>query len=209
MLIHLNGIVFLPPAKRPVMAKRASSKKPKKATDNTDETFRSQESSMPKDSSSGKRKEEKLKQDGEYMEMPGVSDIPGQENIRSAGVPGEMADTTIASDDEEGIRDGEDLPEQDEVEIVMGTEADVTTEDLANLGDPDQDMDMGEDEMVLTEGLDDTDADGDPLNEAASDDDSTGDDLDVPGEDQDDTRKDAMGQDDEENRYYSLGGDKD
>jgi hypothetical protein len=191
------------------MAKRASSKKAKKATDNTDETFSAQGPSTPKDSSASQRKEEKLKQDGEYIEMPDVSDIPGQENITSAGVPGEMADTTIASDDEEGIREGKDLLEQDEVEIVMGTEADVTKDDLANLGDPDQDVDMGEDEMVLTEGLDDTDTDGDPLNEAAADDDTTGDDLDVPGEDQDDTRKDAMGQDDEENRYYSLGGDKD
>jgi hypothetical protein len=90
----------------------------------------------------------------------------------------------------------------------MGTEADVTPEDLALLGDPDQDMDMNEDELIRKEGLDDTDLDGDPLNEAAVDEDSTGDDLDIPEEDDhDDPKKDT---DDEENDYYSLGGgDKD
>jgi hypothetical protein len=174
------------------MAKRASTKKP-----------------AGKDSSASQRTEEKLKQDGEYIVLPDVNDIPGQENITNAGIPGEMADTTIASDDEEGIRDGEDLLEEkeDEVEIVMGTEADVTSEDLALLGDKDQDMDMGEDEMVLKEGLDDTDDDGDPLNEAAVDDDTTGDDLDIPEDDMNDPKKDSMGQGDEENSYYSLGSD--
>ena len=155
-----------------------------------------------KDSTSSQRKEEKLKQDGEYIVLPDVKDIPGQENITSAGVPGELADTTIASDDEEGIRDGEDLlaPEDDDVKIVMGTEADVTKEDLALLGDPDQDNDLGEDELVLKAGLDDVDNDGDPLNEAAVDDDTTGDDLDVPG---DDEEQDEM-EEDEENSYYST-----
>jgi hypothetical protein len=160
-----------------------------------------------KDGSASKRKKAKLAPDDSYIELPDVSDIPGQEKIVNAGVPGAMSDTTIASDDEEGIRDGKDiLAEDDNVNIVMGTEADVTEEDLALLGDADQDMDMNEDELVRKEGLDDTDFDGDPLNEAAVDEDSTGDDLDIPtGEE--DTKKD---EDDEENDYYSLGGgDKD
>lgn len=136
----------------------------------------------------------------ENVILPEVRDIPGQENIADAGVPGEMADTTISSDDEEGIRDGKDiLEEENDVDIVMGTDADVTKEDLALLGDPDHDMDQGEDEMVLKQGLDDTDADGDPLNEAASDDDTTGEDLDVPEEEND--------EEEEENKYYSLGSD--
>jgi hypothetical protein len=88
-----------------------------------------------------------------------------------------------------------------------GTDADVTEEDLTLLGDPDQDMDMNEDELVRKEGLDDTDLDGDPLNEAAVDEASTGEDLDVPEEEEDDAKKTI---DDEENDYYSLGGgDKD
>jgi hypothetical protein len=169
-----------------------------------------QQPSNAKDSSASKRRKEELTQDdGAYIEIPDVSDIPGQENIVNAGVPGAMSDTTIASDDEEGIREGKDIfEEDDDTKIVMGTEADVTPEDLALLGDPDKDMDLNEDELVRKEGLDDTDLDGDPLNEAAVDEDSTGYDLDVPEEDEDDPKK-AI-DDDEENDYYSLGsGDKD
>jgi len=162
-----------------------------------------------KDSTSSQRRKEKLAQDGAYIEIPDVSDIPGQENITNAGIPEAMSDTTAASDDEEGIRKGKDiLTEDDDTEIVMGTEADVTAEDLALLGDPDQDMDMNDDELVRKEGLDDTDLDGDPLNEAAVDEASTGGDLDVPEEEEDDIKKTQ--DDDEENDYYSLGGgDKD
>lgn len=162
-----------------------------------------------KDSSASKRKKDKLKEDADaYIEIPDVSDIPGQEKITNAGVPGAMSDTTISSDDEEGIRDGEDiLAEDDNVNIVMGTEADVTEEDLAMLGDKDQDMDMNEDELVRKESLDNTDLDGDPLNEAAVDEASTGEDLDMPDSGDEDARKEM---DDEENDYYSLGGgDKD
>ena len=152
-----------------------------------------------------------------FILMPEVSDIPGQEKIVDAGIPQEMADSTASSDDEEGIRDGKDILESDddEVGIVMGTEADVTKEDIETLGDKDQDMDLGEDELAGNEGLDDTDFDGDPLNEAAVDASSTGDDLDIPdtGETPSPRSKrktnDAMDQGDEENDYYSLGGDKD
>ena len=191
------------------MAQKTSSKKKsnKESTDNTeDNTTENQNTS--KDSSSSKRNEEKLKQDGSYVVIPEIKDIPGQENIADAGIPGEMADTTISSDDEEGLRDGKDiLEEDDDTAIVMGTEADVTKEDLALLGDPDQDLDQGEDELVLKAGLDDTDNDGDPLNEASTDDDTTGDDLDIPEADDDDAQQDALGEGDEENNYYSLGGD--
>jgi hypothetical protein len=191
----------------------ARTKTPKKKqtdndlNDNTSST--GQEQSTGKNSSDAKSREEKLKQDGSYIVIPDVSDIPGQENIVNAGVPGEMGDTTIASDDEEGIRGDTDiLEEDDDVKIVMGTEADVTAEDIVILGDPDKDMDMNEDELIRKEGLDDTDTDGDPLNEAAVDEDSTGDDLDMPTDDDDNPRNSK--EDDEENDYYSLGsGDND
>jgi hypothetical protein len=90
----------------------------------------------------------------------------------------------------------------------MGTEADVTAEDLALLGPRDQDMDGDDDETVPKAGLDDTDMDGDPLNEGRADMDSTGEDLDIPDGDPNDPEGDAMGQGDEENSYYSLGSDK-
>ncbi|MET0392790.1 MAG: hypothetical protein ABW019_06595 [Chitinophagaceae bacterium] len=170
------------------------------------------EGRTPKDSTDATRQKNALEEEGGYIELPDVADIPGQEHITNAGVPREMADTTISSDDEEGIRDGKDILAQDkddeeEMEIVMGTESDVTAEDLALLGPRDQDMDGGDDESIQAEGLDDTDEDGDPLNEAASDAATPGDDLDVPDANPDDENRDIIGEEDEENDYYSLGDD--
>ena len=187
------------------MAKAKKTKnKPADAEPNDTSSF-DQEQTAAKDSTGSKMRKEKLAQDGAYTEIPDVSDIPGQENIVNAGVPGAMGDTTASSDDEEGIRDGKDILEDDDddTKIVMGTEADVTEEDLALLGDPDQDEDLNDDELTRKEGLDDTDFDGDPLNEAATNEDGTGDDLDVPEEKDEDPKKT---EDDEENDYYSLGG---
>jgi hypothetical protein len=75
---------------------------------------------------------------------------------------------------------------ENDLEIVEGTEADVTTEDLKILGDKDRDQDMGEDEeasRVLHS-----------------------DDLDVPGSELDD-ESEMIGNEDEENNFYSIGGD--
>jgi hypothetical protein len=152
--------------------------------------------------------EERLKQDTSYITLPDVSDIPGQEHITSVGPLGEMADTTISSDDEEGIQGGKDLlADDDDIEIVMGTEADVTAEDLILLGDKDQDMDMGDDELTVMEGLDDTDFEGDLLNEGVSNGATAGGELDIPEADDGESDADSTGQGDEENNYYSLGSD--
>lgn len=99
------------------------------------------------------------------------------------------------------------IENQDDLGIVMGTDADVTEEDIVLLGEKEQDMDGGDDEMYAKAGLDDTDFDGEPLNEAATDMSSTGEDLDMPDETPNNPRTDAMGQGDEENDYYSLGSD--
>jgi hypothetical protein len=178
----------------------------KRSDEELNDISSNQEQTQPKDGSASKRRKEKLAQDDSYIEIPDVSDIPGQEGIVNAGVPGAMKDTTASSDDEEGIRAGKDIfkgDNDDEVNIVMGTEADVTEEDLEMLGDPDQDQDMNEDELIDKEGLDNTDFDGDPLNEASVSEVSSGDDLDIPEEREDDPKKTD---DDEENDYYSLGG---
>jgi hypothetical protein len=196
--------------KTPVMAKTKITTKKSSEEELNDTSSLNQEQTESKDSTASKRRKEKLGQDGAYIEIPDVSDIPGQEGIVNAGVPGAMKDTTISSDDEEGIRDGRDIlkgDDDDDTKIVMGTEADVTEEDLEMLGDPDQDQDMNEDEFMDKEGLDNTDFDGDPLNEAEVSEVSDGDDLDVPEEEEEDPKK---ARDDEENDYYSLGGpDKD
>jgi len=80
---------------------------------------------------------------------------------------------------------------QDNEAEMEKMEADVTEEDIMLLGPKDQDMDLGEDEefqnpdVVLS---------------------ATGEDLDVPGGELDD-RNEEIGEEDEENNYYSLGGD--
>lgn len=75
------------------------------------------------------------------------------------------------------------LSDMDDDEIVPGTEADVTDEDLILLGEKDADFGR-RDELAVT-----------------------GDDLDVPGSEDDDANED-IGEEDEENNYYSLGGDR-
>jgi len=72
---------------------------------------------------------------------------------------------------------------EDEIRIVPGTEADVTKEDLRILN--------------ATEGA---------YANASQSTTVTGEDLDVPGADEDDPNED-IGEEDEENNYYSLGGD--
>lgn len=80
--------------------------------------------------------------------------------------------------------------EEEEIEMNSGTDADVTAEDLALLGARDEDMDLGEDEELKTRGWQ-------PV---------TGKDLDLPfGEPSGD---EAPGEEDEENSYYSFGGDE-
>ena len=129
--------------------------------------------------------EERLKPDTAYIELPEVKDIPGQEHITSAGPFGEMADVTTSSADEERLNVEEE--DEDEVKIIMGTEADITREDLELL------------EGTFNETIDETDEDGELLNEE-----NIRSDLDVPGSEDDDAMED-IGEEDEENNYYSLG----
>ena len=108
------------------------------------------------------------------------SNTIGFDHIKAiTGTPEVEPDFTQVAEEE-----GEDL------EIVAGTEADVTAEDLLLLGPKDGDMDFGEDEELMGRGWV-------PV---------TGKDLDVPDADLD--GKDSLGQGDEENSYYSLGGDE-
>ena len=98
------------------------------------------------------------------------------------------SDTDVALPDAPALKDDED-----DLGIVPGTEADVTAADLILLGEKEQDMDMGEDEDIRNRA-------GFPL-------DATGDDLDVPGSEIDDADEN-IGEEDEENNYYSLGDDE-
>jgi len=85
-----------------------------------------------------------------------------------------------------------DLEDYDDLGIVSGTEADVTPEDLQLLGPREGDADMGDDELVQGKIQ--------PVGRADEE-------LDIPGAELDDDSE-SVGEEDEENNYYSLGGDR-
>ena len=141
--------------------------------------------------------EDKSKLDKFYPHYPAGEDITRPEN-NNGKVPVDRGDDQKTK----GVTDEAD----EEVAIVQGTEADVTADDIRTLEATDQNMDTVDSTNLLHASLDNVDADGDPLNEDSSADDMTGEDLDVPGSGADDADE-RIGEEDEENNYYSLGGD--
>lgn len=145
--------------------------------------------------------EKKMQREETEMSLPDVSDIPGQEHIHVPPL-GELADTTISSDDEEG----KGILDDEEDEQDIDNESDVTEEERqdleasANATPGDEDADR-----LRRASLDSTDDDGDPLNEGSFGDETSGADLDVPGTELDDESED-IGAEDEENNTYSRGG---
>jgi|ERR1041385_873170 hypothetical protein len=120
------------------------------------------------------------------------------------GYPHYPQDEDVMSTARRSDLDMEKFPERAPVQPVTGTnetettqpspktEADITKDDMVALGPKDQDMDMGDDEI---------------MNLSGERYDRTGEDLDVPGAELDDENEKAVNED-EENNYYSLGGDK-
>ncbi len=141
------------------------------------------------------RDTERMQPEETTIDMPDVEDIPGQEHIHVPQMK-QFHDTTISSDDEEG----KGIFEED----ALDTETDVTEEEKELLSRTDESMSSIDDEDRRRLALDETDLDGDPLNEK---DDVSGSDLDVPGASDDDADE-AVGEEDEENNSYSLGGDR-
>ena len=149
-----------------------------------------------------KRDEERLKPEEASLDLPDVNDIPGQEHIHVAPL-GELSDTTISSDDEEGTGIFEDDME-DETIIVMGSEADIPRSDKTALERMDNLNLSKEDDEKLVRGMpDNVDDDGEELNERVN---VSGDDLDTAIVDEDDANEE-IGEEDEENNRYSLGSD--
>ena len=149
--------------------------------------------------------EEKMKSETVTIDLPDVSDIPGQENI-VVPVIGEMADTTISSDDEEGVGLFDDDEEDEDTDLVMGNEADVSATERTLLRRADEDMPDEDDPLLRMAELDKVDDEGDVLNEGSTATDVGGGDLDVSGADSDD-KMEAIGEEDDENNDYSLGSD--
>ncbi|MEI9947134.1 MAG: hypothetical protein WDN26_23330 [Chitinophagaceae bacterium] len=127
------------------------------------------------------------------LDLPDVSDIPGQEHIH---VPpaGEMADTTISSDDEEG----KGLFDEDETDDL---DNDLSSTEINALRDAAGKSPSHRDEDNLRSAqLDQRDDDGELLNEKIN---FSGSDLDIPGS-EDDNAAEKNGEEDEENNSYSL-----
>jgi len=141
---------------------------------------------------------EKLKPETVIMDLPDVSDIPGQENITVMPL-GEMADTTMSSADEEGESiEGFDDEETDN--DILNDDTNVTSQekdllDEAGTAIPD-------DQQLKQADLDNEDDEGEPLNEGSSSASHGGEDLDIPGAEDDDADE-AIGEEDEENNDYS------
>ncbi len=111
-------------------------------------------------------------------------DILEEPSLRNSNDP----ETSMAREMERPVpkdvmRDDQETPD----------ESDVTDEDLQALGPRDLSMDMGEDEAILKNRVWPVDM--------------AGEDLDVPGAELDD-ESEAIGNEDEENNPYSLGGDR-
>jgi hypothetical protein len=119
---------------------------------------------------------------------------------------GELADTTISSDDEEGVGLFGDDDADEDTEAIMGNEADVSAEEQTTLANAADDMPTEDDSRLREAELDNKDDEGEELNEGSLATSVSGSDLDtnvVGGGNE----QDAIGQGDEENSHYSLGSD--
>lgn len=144
-------------------------------------------------------------------EFPGYPHYPANEDITRPGNSTGRADVNMEQinpsgrrvSSEQGAADVGNPVNSNEAEEI--SDADVTPDDLAILEATTQnrDLDDPDSEAPL---LDTTDEDGDPLNEPQPVFNATGSDLDIPGSERDDPEE-QIGEEDEENNYYSLGGD--
>jgi hypothetical protein len=143
--------------------------------------------------------DEKIDQD-----FPGYPHYPAKEDIMDQrtdvhrvdmdveNLPANRNTTNVSqrfSSDSERERAGNAMQPQpgsgnDDLDIKMGTEADVSDDDLAILNSTD--AEIGAPQNITNDDLAD---------------------LDVPGSDLDDDNE-SIGEEDEENNYYSLGGDR-
>jgi hypothetical protein len=172
---------------------------------NSDETRSEARVSRADDLPDNPHDEARMQAEEVIIDMPDVSDIPGQENIHVPSL-GELADTTISSDDEEGLGIFGDDEGDEDTDPVMGTDADVSAGERAILARTDEDMPTLDENRLRESELDNADFEGDPLNEGSLATDVSGSDLDTNIANSG-NESDAMGQGDEENSNYSMGSD--
>jgi len=158
-------------------------------------------SSIPNDLPDSQKDREKLEPEETNIDLPDVKDIPGQEFV-NAPPAGMLSDTTASSDDEEG----RSIFERDDDEDFQrtGNDSDVSPAERRALERADY-MPSRDEDNLRRASLDNRDFQGERLNEKGFGQESSGSDLDIPGN-TDETETDAMGQGDEENKHYSIGG---
>ncbi len=147
-----------------------------------------------------------MENNDQKQSFPGYPHYPAKDDITNAG--NNNGQEPLAEDNVYRESKTDHLNDREaDTQFVTGTDADVTNEDLRMLDAAEQNMDTPDSENLMRASLDNVDEDGDPLNEESSlDEDMTGEDLDVPGSSADDADE-RIGEEDEENNYYSLGGD--
>jgi hypothetical protein len=155
-------------------------------------------SSKPNDLPDSKEDSAKLQPEETFIDLPDVKDIPGQEFVNAPPL-GELGDTTISSDDEEGTRV---FDEDDEEDLSSGTEGNVSRSERIALED-DTYMPTRDEDNLRRARMDNADFDGEKLNERGFGETISARDLDVPGSELDD-RNEGTGEEDEENNNYSL-----
>ncbi|MEO5995320.1 MAG: hypothetical protein ABIN89_01400 [Chitinophagaceae bacterium] len=149
--------------------------------------------------------QESMKEESFTLDLPDVSDIPGQEHVHVPGL-GDLSDVTASSDDEEGVGLFDDEEDEDLVELNMGNGSDVNLQERRALKTAAEDMPTEDNFLLREAALDNRDDEGAALNEGSSATRVSGKDLDIPGAEEDDTDE-VIGEEDEENNPYSLGGD--
>jgi hypothetical protein len=118
--------------------------------------------------------------------LPGYPHYPASEDVMNT----EKKEAAIDIENPEHLLVNENRPvENSSPDLVEGTSADVTKEDIENLGDPNLAQDMGDDE---------------DLKHRIHPVDMTAEDLIVPGSELDDAQEET-GNEDEENNFYSHG----
>jgi hypothetical protein len=202
------------PAKEDIMDKRTDSHRVDEDVENlpnsrnvtgVDQRFRTAKDDRSADESQSGEKKNDMRPEDDFRDINPRTEMTrdGLETLGSTnaeiGIP-QNAD----NDDLNKRTPGTDLRD-DDLDSREGTEADVTPEErmaLENVSMPTRDEDN-----LRRAALDNTDFDGEQLNEDSFGEVLDSADLDIPDE-VDETTTTAMGQGDEENKYYSLGSDR-
>lgn len=146
-------------------------------------------------------REDIMDQRNDYIrEDVDVENLPNSRNI--TGVSQRFQQTDNAGSADNILHEETD----EELDFKPGTEGDVTDDERKALEDVSY-MPTRDEDNLRTAKLDNTDFDGDELNEGSFGDHLSDEELDIP-DSVDETNNTAMGQGDEENKYYSLGGDR-